>query len=114
MRRFWVVMLALVFCATPAWAATKTFTWTASVTDSTHDAPTSYTVKCGNAAGGPYPTLIPVSGSPLPTTVVWTIAAPGTWFCVVTASNIFGESGASNEVTFRYAPPSAPSGLTVQ
>ena len=92
------------------------FTWTASVADATHGTPTSYTMKCGTAAGGPYSTTKSVVGTPLPTSIAanQVLTTPGTYFCVVTASNQFGESLASNEVTFAIGyGPSGPTGLSI-
>jgi len=104
--------LALVLLAVVAVAAFTLFSWTASVVDPTHDAALSYTVKCGNATGGPYPIAgtVPAPATSIPFASV--IKAPGTYFCVVTASNASGDSGPSNEITFRFAPPNAPTGLT--
>ena len=56
-----------------------------------------YTLKCG-LEHGRY-TLPPVIVQ-APATQVQTVASqPGTYFCVVTASNASGESGPSNEMT---------------
>ena len=112
-----------MFWTVAAWAAippTKIFSWTASVVDATHGAPTSYTIKCGTTTGGPYPNTISVTGAPVPVTVAWagwTVGTPpvqGTFYCIATASNASGESGPSNEVNFIWTPPSPPTNETVQ
>lgn len=112
------LLLASLLLATPAWAVnltTATFSWTAPVVDATHGAPTVYTLKCGTATGGPYSTTVTVAAPATSALVKQVVPTPGTYFCIVTASNAGGESGPSNEVTFQSAyPPSSPSGLTVQ
>ena len=115
-----LLLLVLLLLPTSAWAVDlgkANFSWTASVVDATHGAPTSYTVKCGTATGGPYTLTGIVNGSPPvtiePVTAVVTTA--GTYFCVVTASNAGGESANSAEVSFQGAfSPLAPSGLVVK
>ena len=92
-----------------------TFSWTASVVDATHGAPTSYTLKCGTAAGGPYALTLSVPVPATSTAVKNLVTTAGTYFCVVTALNAGGESPASNEVTFQGAwAPSPPATLQVQ
>ena len=118
MRILWLVFALLLVATTPAWAANPTtFTWTASVVDATHSAPTYYTVKCGTVTGGPY-TMIASTASAvttLPIASVPGVTAPGTYYCVITASNLAGESGNSAQVAFSLATvPSVPSGLQVQ
>ena len=115
-----LLLILLLLLPTSVWAVDlgkANFSWTAPVVDATHGAPTSYTVKCGTATGGPYTMTGIVSGSPPvtiePVTAVVTTA--GTYFCVVTASNTGGESVPSAEITFQGAfSPLAPSGLTVK
>ena len=116
-----VYVLVFLGLATPAWGANvTTFSWTASVVDGTHSAPTFYTIKCGTVTGGPYPNIAStVTGSPPPTTLlisaVPTVVAPGTYYCVATASNTAVESGNSNQVTFQlWLVPNAPTNLQTQ
>ena len=70
------------------------------------DTPTIYRVKCGTAAGAYTLTadVTPPATSVLVKTVVQT---PGTYYCVVTAANQFGESGPSKEVSFTAAAATA-------
>ena len=109
-----LTLALLLALATPAVAQAVTqFSWTPGVVDATHQAATSYTVKCGTTAGGPYSVTRTVAGTPLATTLAinQVVTAAGRYFCVVTATNAGGESGTSNEVTFSFAPPNAPTNL---
>lgn len=73
-----------------------------------------FTVKCGQATGV-YTKLTDVSFPNRILPVRQAITGNGNWFCVVTASNQFGESGASNEIPFAAgAPPSSPLGAKLQ
>lgn len=74
----------------------------------------AFKLKCGPTSGT-YPTVVsfpnpaarsaPVSGI---------ILKPGTYFCVISAMNIFGESSNSNEVTFNAGTvPIAPTNLRI-
>lgn len=120
-RIFLPVLLPFLLVAAGAEAAnvnlsTARFSWTAPTVDAVHGAPTTYTLKCGTATGGPYPTTFGVVATPSPSTLVKNVVpTAGTYFCVVTASNAGGESGGSNEVNFTSGfPPSPPTGLGVQ
>ena len=109
-----LTLALLLALATPAVAQAVTqFSWTPGVVDATHQAATSYTVKCGTTAGGPYSVTRTIAGTPLATTLAinQVVTAAGRYFCVVTATNAGGESGPSNEVTFSFAPPNAPANL---
>lgn len=109
-----LVALALLLLTTPVYAqaaATGTFSWTGSVVDAAHSAPTKYTLKCGTTTGGPYTAVVKdITGSPLPTSIAaaTVVTSPIALFCVVTASNLGVESGNSNEVAF----PSPPNPVT--
>ena len=76
--------------------------------------PTKYRVQCGVAPGA---YTLPVQEVPspireIPVQVV--VTREGAYFCVVTAANDFGESGASNEVQFRAGTaPASPQALRV-
>lgn len=88
-----------------------TFTWNAPVGP---QPVSTYTVKCGNALGGPYPLAASIAAPTTTLPVANVVTIRGTYFCVVTASNIAGESGASNEVSFQVeTAPSPPGGFTV-
>ena len=113
-----LLLILMLLLPTSAWAVDlgkANFLWTAPVIDATHGAPTSYTVKCGTATGGPY-TLTGIVTAPSTTEAVSAVVTTaGTYFCVVTASNTGGESVPSAEITFQGAfSPLAPSGLMVK
>ena len=81
----------------------------------TGGAATEFRVLCGPTTG--VYTLPPVVvAAPATEVPVRQVAAtPGTYFCVVVAANLFGVSGASNEVAFQAgSPPSPPGGLTIR
>ena len=119
LRRPWALLVGFSLLLLPSFAealnlTTATFSWAAGIIDATHGAPTSYTMKCGAAGGGPYLSTASVA-APTTTLPVKNVVGAGTWFCVVTAVNAGGESPPSNEVTFSGAyPPSPPATLTVQ
>lgn len=84
------------------------------------DAPTTggavgeYSVKCGPASGN-YTKITPVSPPATTLPVKDGIDGLGAWFCVVTASNQFGESGPSNEISFEAGmKPGAPGNLILR
>lgn len=88
------------------------FEWTAPVGGG---APTDYVMQCGAATAGPYPLQRIVAAPATTTPVLGVVLVPGTYFCVVTARNLFGVSAPSNEITFQAgAAPAAPSGLRVR
>jgi len=75
------------------------FTW--SWTQGTGGLVEVFTVKCGPASGS-YDILVDLADPAARSVPVnQVVTASGTYFCVVTAKNTFGESGASNEVTFQ-------------
>ena len=111
-----LTLALLLALTTPAVAQALTqFSWTPGLVDATHQAATSYTVKCGTATGGPYTLTRSVAGTPLSLTIPinQVVTAAGRYFCILTATNAGGESGNSNEVTFSFAPPNAPTGFQV-
>lgn len=105
--RYWIVALALIV-AWPVAASAQSFVADPPVIDSTHDAPTAWTVKCGSASGGPYTATASSSASAATVTpiVVSSVVGNGTWFCISTMSNAGGESSASAEL--RFPPNRAP------
>lgn len=66
----------------------------------------AFNLKCGPAPGSYTlpPFVVPVPGAPASYTgnvpVKSVVTAPGRYYCIVTASNLFGESGPSNELPF--------------
>jgi hypothetical protein len=71
-------------------------TWTPSVGG---DAPTAYRVKCGTASGV-YTLTADVTPPATSVAVKTVVRRSGTYYCVVTAANQFGESAPSREVRF--------------
>src|SRR5258708_1879389 len=71
----------------------------------------SYSVKRATVSGGPYATI--VSGLATQTYTDSGLTNGTTYFYVVTASNLGGESGVSNQASATPLPPPpvAPSGL---
>jgi len=94
------VAVLVTACAYETKAPTPTATSPSSI--SWYPTPTAerYTLKCGTEHGR-Y-TLPPVIvRAPTTEVPVQAVASqPGTYFCVVTASNAAGESGPSNEMVF--------------
>ena len=77
-------------------------------------AATEFRVKCGQTSGVYTRTTI-VAHPTMSVNVKDAITGNGNWFCVVTAANSFGESGASNEIPFvAGAAPSNSPVLTIQ
>ena len=77
-------------------------------------AATQFIVKCGPTTGNytKITSVTDVTVRQLP--VIQAISGPGTWFCVVTAANQFGESAPTSEVTFNAGSiPVSPVGLSV-
>ena len=115
----WVFLFVLMLMLpTSVWAidlGKANFSWSASVVDATHEAATSYTVKCGTATGGPYALTKSVTAPTITLPVTQVVTTAGNYFCVVSASNTGGESANSAELSFQGAfSPSSPSGLTVK
>lgn len=82
--------------------------------------PTAFTLKCGTAAGGSYsmtkayPVTPPLTtaGGQVPLSDL--VTTSGTYFCVVSAKNLIGESANSTEVTFQAGRiPPVPTGLAI-
>jgi len=116
-----VLLVGLLLLASPAWAAPLNlnlaiFSWTAPAVDSTHGTPVTYTIKCGAATGGPY-TLTFVVAAPTTSTLIRNVTPnPGTYFCILTASNATGESPPTLELMFQgvYPAPGSPTGFIAQ
>lgn len=73
-----------------------------------------YRVSCGPASGN-YTKITPVPATSTSIPVKDAIDGLGAWFCVVTASNQFGQSGPSNEIAFEAGmKPSNPTGLILR
>jgi hypothetical protein len=79
----------------------------------TDSIPDDFVVKCGQSTGN-YTKLTPVVFPTKQVAVKDAIAGNGSWFCVVTARNQFGESLPSNEVNFTAGNiPGSATNLTV-
>ena len=111
---FWGVM------ATPAWAQTilnvditrARLSW--NWTQGTGGAAAEFRIKCGPTAGTYTSTTVLADPAARSVPVQQVVSGPGTYFCIVTAANQFGESGPSNEVPFVAGnAPAAPSGLQI-
>lgn len=89
-----------------------TLTWTAPLTDATHEVPTAYTVEGGSTSGGT--DVLNASTGSTATTYTTTVAANSTRYFRVRATNSFGASDPSNEVVVlvgTVAVPDAPTNL---
>ncbi len=82
--------------------------------------PTSYTLKCATTAGGPYtktknyPVALPLTTTNGIVPLSDLITTSGTYFCVVSASGVIGESANSTEVTFQAGRlPAVPASLAI-
>jgi hypothetical protein len=104
--RILIVSLVLLF-ATPAFAqqsiavdiAKAKLVWTWA--QGTGGVPTEFRIKCGTNSGT-YTKTTAVTNIVLREVAIATaISGVGTWFCVGTSANEFGESGATAEVSFR-------------
>ena len=74
---------------------------------------TEFHAKCGATTGTYSKTTVLADPLARAHPIHDLITGPGEWFCIVTAANTFGESGASNEVHFFTG--STPNGtLTLQ
>src|SRR5262245_34437356 len=93
------------------------FQWTWSL--GTGGALAEFRIKCGAATGQYTTTFVHRPALPPATSVFLqpvkpVITAPGTYFCVVTAANQFGESNPTNEVQFTAGSrPVAPTNLGI-
>ena len=106
------IFLALMFCGIVA-AQTQhsiTFSWLACKGG---DPATGFHVQCGAAHGGPYTVVGTVPVGTL-TYVDTAVTAGSTYYCVVTAYNLGGDSVPSKEVscTIPFAVPAAPGTLS--
>ena len=106
--------------ATPAWAqavisvditrARLSWNWT----QGTGGAVAEFRVKCGPTAGTYTSTTVLADPAMRSVPVQQVVSGPGSYFCVITAANQFGESGPSNEIPFAAgAIPAVPSGLQI-
>lgn len=90
--------------------ARLSWTWT----QGTGGAVMEFRVKCGPTTATYTTTLVLPDPAARSVPVQQVVSGPGNYFCVVTAANQFGESGASNEVPFSAGNvPVAPSGLQI-
>lgn len=94
-----VVALACALAIAGCAKDTRTFQWQPPSAGPERGLVKSYNIKCGPTPGGPYPIVKVVTGTPLPTRypVNRVLTRPGTYYCVVTASNAAGESSSTNE-----------------
>jgi hypothetical protein len=102
----WTILLILLLLVVPVSShaqvfsvnlSSSQFAWTASAIDATHPTPASYHVKCGTVKGV-YPLIVTVPAPATSVLVSKVLTAPGTYYCVVTARNVSGESAPSNEI----------------
>ena len=119
--KFLWLFCAFVLFTSPAWAQTTlavdinramlSWEWTPS----TGGAVSEFRVKCGTVTGSYSKITILADQAARTMPVKNAIAGAGTWFCVATAANPFGESGPTNEVTFDAGVvPVSPANLSVQ
>lgn len=75
--------------------------------------PDSFNVKCGQSSGN-YTKVTSVAYPTLTVAISQVITGQGSWFCVVSASNQFGDSPNSEELPFvAGAAPLSPSNARV-
>lgn len=73
-----------------------------------------FRIKCGEQTGV-YTTAKAVANTARELTVASVISAPGLYFCAVFAANEFGESGPSNEVSFKAGNvPLSATGMVIE
>jgi hypothetical protein len=102
--------------------ASLVWTWTKGTQAGVNDGvPTEWWFYCGTTAGAPnvapvkLPYVTPTSGTSYSQPVKPLIAGSGTWFCSLVASNQFGQSARTNEVSFTAGTlPVAATGLVIQ
>ena len=119
-----LVLLLLLF-ATAAQAQTTVvvdlnrallqWNWTKGTNPGVDDGDVAeFVIKCGNAPLVYNKETVLANPAARSIAVKDAIRGSGDWFCIVTARNQFGESGASNEVPFAAGvKPSSPSNLSV-
>ncbi len=73
--------------------------------DGTTDFPTEFRCKCGNSPGNYTKITVIADPAARQCPVKTAIGSSGDWFCVVTAANLYGESGPTNEVFFSAGSP---------
>ncbi len=121
MRRILVVVLLLFFSG-QAWAQQSiavdidkaTIVWNAWVVGQ-GSKPDSYHVKCGDSTGNYNHPQVNVPSDRNSVAVKAVVPSIGVYFCAVTASNQFGESGQSNEISFEAgSKPVAPTGTHLE
>ncbi len=121
MRWFLVASLILVFSG-QAWAQTSiavdidkaTIVWDAWAVGQ-GSKPDTYHVKCGDSTGNYNHPQVNVPSDRNSTPVKSAIPGIGAYFCVVTASNQFGQSGPSNEINFEAgSKPDNPTGTHLE
>lgn len=106
MKQFLVIALVFLFSG-QTWAQTSiavdidkaTIVWNVWVVGQ-GSKPDTYHVKCGDSTGNYNHPQVDVPSERNSTPVKSAIPGIGAYFCVVTASNQFGESGPSNEISF--------------
>ena len=69
--------------------------------------PTEFRVKCGTVTGI-YTQVTPVAFPTKELAIIKAISESGTYFCVVTSANEFGECTPTNEISFRAGTISVP------
>ncbi|MFQ5765446.1 MAG: fibronectin type III domain-containing protein [Rhodospirillales bacterium] len=115
-----LIILGIVLFASPALAQEfvavhidkATIAWDAATGGGT---PTTYHVKCGDTSGSYKHPQVDVPADRTTLAVKAAIPGLGRYFCVVTASNQFGESGPSNEISFDVGrEPAAPTGTRLE
>ena len=108
--------LVLFLVSTNAFSAVQDFIWDAA---DPADNVTKYTIYCSPPGIG-YGIGIDSTTNTIPVNRV--ISSDGTYLCMVTATNSFGESPPSNEINievingqaFYFGTPPAPTGLRLQ
>ena len=76
---------------------------------------TEFHIKCGTVSGTYTKTTVVTPITTKTLAIKTAITGVGQWYCVATAANEFGESGATAEVGFRAgAVPVAPGTLVIQ
>jgi len=106
MSRIIILLIALLFLATPAQAQTVlsvditkarlSWSWVQGV----GGAVAEFRVKCGGTTGAYTKTTVLNDPAARSLAILAAITGPGKWFCAVAAANQFGESALSNEVPF--------------